>query len=71
MIPAGQMIMEQEMAAATDQTGISAKQFVRTHSNTPIPQLGDTLEGGVRTDVGGTVVMISLFYDDNVIFSQF
>ena len=46
------MIMKQEMAAATDQTGISAKQFVRTHSNTPIPQLGDTLEGGVRTDVG-------------------
>ena len=62
------MIMEQEMAAATDQTGISAKQFVRTHSNTPIPQLGDTLED--RTDVGN-VVMISLFYDDNVIFSQF
>ena len=66
------MIMEQEMAAATDQTGISAKQFVRvrTLSNTPIPQLGDTLEGGVRTDVG-TVVMISLLYDDNVIYSQF
>ena len=64
------MIMEQEMAAATDQTGISAKQFVRTHSNTPTPRLGDTLEGGVRTDVG-TVVMISLLYDDNVIFSQF
>ena len=64
------MIMEQEMAAATDQTGISAKQFVRTLSNTPIPQLGDTLEGGVRTDVGN-VVMISLLYDDNVIFSQF
>ena len=62
--------MKQEMAAATDQTGISAKQFVRTHSNTPIPQLGDTLEGGVRTDVG-TVVMISLLHDDNVIFSQF
>ena len=70
MIPTGQMIMEQEMAAATDQTGISAKQFVRTRSNTPVPQLGDTLEGGVRTDVG-TVVMISLLYDDNVIFSQF
>ena len=64
------MIMTQEMAAATDQTGISAKQFVRTHSSTPIPRLGDTLEGGVRTDVG-TVVMISLLYDDNVIFSQF
>ena len=64
------MIMEQEMAAATDQTGISAKQFVRTHSSTPIPQLGDTLEGGVRTDVGN-VVMISLLYDENVIFSQF
>ena len=64
------MIMEQEMAAATDQTGISAKQFVRTHSNTPIPQLGDTLEGGVRTDVG-TVVMISLLHDDIIIFSQF
>ena len=64
------MIMTQEMAAATDQTGISAKQFVRTHSNTPIPQLGDILEGGVRTDVGN-VVMISLLYDDNVIFSQF
>ena len=64
------MIMQQEMAAATDQTGISAKQFVRTHSNTPIPQLGDTLEGGVRTDVGA-MVMISLLYDYNVIFSQF
>ena len=70
MIPTGQMIMEQEMAAATNQTGISAKQFVRTHSSTPIPQLGDTLEGGVRTDVG-TVVMISLLYNDTVIFSQF
>ena len=64
------MIMQQEMAAATDQTGISAKQFVRTHSNTPVPQLGDTLEGGVRTDVGA-MVMISLLYDYNVIFSQF
>ena len=51
MISIGQMIMEQEMAAATDQTGISAKQFVRTHSNTPIPQLGDTLEGAIRRDV--------------------
>ena len=66
------MIMKQEMAAATDQTGISAKQFVRvrTHSNTPIPQLGDTLEEAIRTDVG-TVVIISLLHDDNVIFSQF
>ena len=55
------MIMKQEMAAATDQTGISAKQFVRTKSNTPISQLGDTLEGGIRTDVGTvTTVMVTL-----------
>ena len=55
------MIMKQEMAAATDQTGISAKQFVRTHSNTPIAQLGDTLEAGIRTDVGTvTTVMVTL-----------
>ena len=53
--------MKQEMAAATDQTGISAKQFVRTKSNTPISQLGDTLEGGIRTDVGTvTTVMVTL-----------
>ena len=45
------MIIKQEMAAATDQTGISAKQFVRTLSNTPIPQLGDNLEEAIRRDV--------------------
>ena len=55
------MIMKQEMAATTNQTGISAKQFVRTHSNTPIAQLGDTLEAGIRTDVGTvTTVMVTL-----------
>ena len=55
------MIMKQEMAAATNQTGISAKQFVRTRSNTPIAQLGDTLEAGIRTDVGTvTTVMVTL-----------